>query len=40
MKYQKIINLFDNTPNQSSKFKTKNWVDINDESYGLCNTGN
>ena len=23
MEYQKIINLLDNTPNQSSKFKTK-----------------
>ena len=30
MEYQKIINLLDNTPNQSSKFKTKNWVEIND----------
>ena len=26
MKYQKIINLLDNTPNQSTKFSTKNWV--------------
>ena len=26
MEYQKIINLLDNTPNQSSKFKTKNWT--------------
>ena len=31
MKYQKIINLLDNTSNQPSKFKTKNWVEINDE---------
>ena len=30
MEYQKI-NLLDNTPNQPSKFKTKNWVEINDE---------
>ena len=32
MKYKKIINLLDNTTNQSSKFRTKNWVEINDDS--------
>ena len=32
MEYQKIINLLDNTSNQSCKFKTKNWLEINDES--------
>ena len=32
MEYQKINTLLDNTPNQPSKFKTKNWVEINDES--------
>ena len=37
MEYQKIINLFDNTPNQPSKFKTKNSVKRNDESRGKCN---
>ena len=26
MDYQKLINLLDNTPNQPSKIKTKNWV--------------
>ena len=26
MEYQKIINLLDNTPNQPTKFKKKNWV--------------
>ena len=31
-KYQKIINLLDNTANQSSKFRSKNWVEIHDES--------
>ena len=31
MEYQKIINLLDNTPNQLSKFRTKNWVEINDD---------
>ena len=30
MEYQKIINLLDNTSNQASKFRTKNWVEIND----------
>ena len=38
MKYQKIINFSVNTSNQPSKFKTKNWVEINDESRGTCNT--
>ena len=38
MKYQKIINLLDNTPTQPSKFKMKNWVEINDYSRGKCNT--
>ena len=32
MEYQKIIYLLDNTPNQPSKFRTKNWVEINDDS--------
>ena len=32
MEYWKIANLLDNTSNQPSKFKTKNWVEINDES--------
>ena len=34
MKYQKRINLLDNAPNQPSKSKIKNWVEINDESRG------
>ena len=38
MEYHKIINLLDNTSNQPSKFKTKNWVDINHESRGRYNT--
>ena len=38
MKYQKIINLLNNTPNQSSKFKTINWVEINDNPRGAYNT--
>ena len=38
MECQKIINLLDNTPDHSSKFRTKNWVKVNDESRGACNT--
>ena len=34
MDYQKIINLLDDATNQLSKFKTRNWVEINDESRG------
>ena len=34
MEYQKIINLLDDTTNQPSKFRTRNWVEINDESRG------
>ena len=34
MKYQNIINLLDNTPNQSSKFKTINWHETKDKSRG------
>ena len=37
MEYQKTINLLGNTPNQSSKFKRKYWVEINDESQGTYN---
>ena len=39
MEYQKIANLLDsgaalNTSNQPSKFRTKIWVEMNDESRG------
>ena len=37
MEYQKIANLIDDTSNKPSKFRTKNWVEINDESRGTCN---
>ena len=38
MEYQKIANLLDdNKSNQPSKFRTKNWVKINDESRGTYN---
>ena len=38
MEYEKIINLLKNTPNQPTKFRTKNWVEINDDSRGTYNT--
>ena len=38
MEYQKIVNLLDNTSNQPSKFRTKNWFEINDQSRGTYNT--
>ena len=37
MKYQKAINLLDNTPNQPYKFKTKNWDKVNYEPWGTLN---
>ena len=37
MKYQKIANLIDDPSNQPSKFRTKNCVEINDESRGTDN---
>ena len=37
MEYQKMINLLDDTTNQPSKFRTRNWVEINDESRGTYN---
>ena len=37
MEYQKIINLLENSPNQPSKFRTKNWVEVNDGSRGTYN---
>ena len=44
MEYQKIANLLDkevvlNASNQPSKFRTRNWVEMNDESRGTY-TGN
>ena len=37
MEYQKIANLIDGASNQPSKFRTKNWVEINDELRVTCN---
>ena len=33
-----MLYLLDNTPNQSSKFKTRNWVEKNDGLYGSYST--
>ena len=39
MEYQKIIkNLLENTPNQPNRFRTKNWVEINDGARQTYNT--
>ena len=34
MEYQKIENLLNDESNKPSKFKTRNWVEINDEARG------
>ena len=34
MKYQKIANLLNDASNKPSKFRTRNWVEINDEARG------
>ena len=38
MEYQKILNLLDKTSNQLSKFRIKNWIEINDQSRGTYNS--
>ena len=38
MEHQKIINLLDNTSTQLSKFRTKNWIETNDQSRRVYNT--
>ena len=38
MEYKKIMNFLDNASDQSSKFKTKNLVEINDDSRRTYNT--
>ena len=39
MGYQKITNLLDDSSNKTSKFRTKNWTEINVESRGTYNDG-
>ena len=38
MEYQKVVNLLDNAPNKPSKFKAKDWGELNDDSRGTYNT--
>ena len=40
MEYQKIINLLDDTTNPPSKFRTRNWVETNDEWKGIYDNSN
>ena len=40
MEYHKIINLLDNASNQPSKLRTKNWIEINDQSRRPYNVNN
>ena len=32
--------MLDNTPNQPSKFRARNWVEINSDSWGMYNVSN
>ena len=34
-----MINLLDYTINQPSRYRTRNWLEINDESHGVYKTG-
>ena len=40
MEYQETINFLANTQNEPSKFRTRNWVEINDESRGTYDKDN
>ena len=35
MEYQKIVNLLESTSDNRSKFRTRNWIEIYDESRGI-----
>ena len=39
MEYERLANLLDDASNKTSKFKTKNWVEVNDDSRGIYNVG-
>ena len=39
MEHQKTENLLDDLSNKVSKFRTKNWVEVNDESKGTYDVG-
>ena len=34
MEYQKIANLLNHESNKPSKFRTRNWIEINDDMTG------
>ena len=38
MEYQKLVSLLDKRSSHLSKFSTKNWIEINDQSRGVYNT--
>ena len=38
MEYQKIANFIDSASNKSSKFRARNWVEINDDVKGAHST--
>ena len=40
MEYQKITNLLESTSDNLSKFRMKNWVEINDDSRGTYTNAN
>ena len=40
MEYQKIVNLLDETTNQSSIFRTRWWVELNIEGIGKNDNSN
>ena len=40
MESQKLINLLDKTPNQPSKVRTTNWVEVNDKASRNYNVKN
>ena len=37
MEYKNIMDLLENTPNKLTKFRTKNWIEINDDLRGTYN---
>ena len=39
MEYEKISNLLGDSSNKTSKFKTRKWIEINDDSIGTYNPG-
>ena len=40
METQKIVNLLNNSDNESSKFATRKWYIINDQNHGQNGRGN